>query len=64
MSQAIRVLLWLVAFAFLGHANAQTWPAKPVKFIVPNSAGSVPDVIARMLGERLSLALGKQFVIE
>ena len=64
MSQAIRVLFWLAAIALIGHASAQTWPAKPVKFIVPNAAGSVPDVIARMLGDRLSLALGRQFVVE
>jgi tripartite-type tricarboxylate transporter receptor subunit TctC len=46
-------------------AQAQTWPAgKPVKFIIPNSAGSQVDIIARKLSERLSSALATSFVVD
>lgn len=36
------------------YATAQTWPAKPVRMIVPTGAGSAPDVVARLLAERLA----------
>jgi tripartite-type tricarboxylate transporter receptor subunit TctC len=43
---------------------AQAWPAKPVKMIVPAAAGSAPDVVARLLGERLAAAWGQGVVID
>lgn len=45
-------------------ALAQAWPAKPLKMIVPAGPGAAPDVIARLLGERLGAALGQGVVIE
>jgi len=45
-------------------SSAQTWPVKPVKLIVPATAGSAPDVIARLLGDRLSAAWGQAVVID
>jgi len=44
--------------------RAQTWPAKPVRFIVPYIPGSAPDVLARTMSERLGSALGQSLVIE
>src|SRR5689334_2155861 len=43
---------------------AQTYPTKPVKLIVPFAPGGFTDVVARILGLRLSAAMGQQFVIE
>lgn len=40
------------------------WPERPVRIIVPFAAGGNTDVIARIVGEHLSKALGQQFVIE
>ena len=40
------------------------WPAKPVRFILPNSAGSSPDSLARIAAERFEKTLGQPFVIE
>lgn len=45
-------------------AMAQNWPGKTVKVIVPVGAGAAPDVIARLLGERLSQAWGQGVVVE
>ena len=45
-------------------AFAQSYPNKPVKLIVPFAPGGFTDVVARILGQRLSTAMGQQFVIE
>lgn len=44
--------------------SAQGYPNKPVKLIVPFAPGGFTDVVARILGQRLSTAMGQQFVIE
>lgn len=45
-------------------SHAQTWPAKPVRLIVPAGAGAAPDVIARLLAERLGQAWGQGVTVE
>jgi tripartite-type tricarboxylate transporter receptor subunit TctC len=45
-------------------AQAQSWPAKPVRFVVPFPPGGATDVAARAVSDRLSRALGQQFVVE
>ena len=45
-------------------ALAQTWPAKPVKIIVPFAAGGPADVYARFLSQRLQDAFGQSFVVD
>ncbi len=44
--------------------SAQSWPAKPVRLIIPAGAGAAPDVIARMLAERLSQSWGQGVTVE
>src|SRR4029079_6301811 len=43
---------------------AQTYPTKPVRVITPYVAGGNADIQARYIAERLSDALGKQFIVE
>ena len=45
-------------------AWAQTYPTRPVRFIVSYPAGSSPDLVARLVARRLSDRLGQQFVVE
>lgn len=56
----------LVAVTWLPGANAQTanWPNRPIKVVVPYGPGSSPDVIARIVGEKLSARLGQPVVVE
>ena len=53
-------------FAAFGvvEAHAQAWPARPVRLIIPFSAGGAADVPGRILAHRVSDALGQQVVIE
>ncbi len=45
-------------------AMAQAWPHKPVRMIVPVGAGSAPDVIARIVGDKLAAAWGQGVVVD
>ena len=45
-------------------ANAQTWPTKPIRAIVPVAAGSTTDIIPRVVFEQLSSQLGQTIVVE
>jgi tripartite-type tricarboxylate transporter receptor subunit TctC len=47
-----------------GAAFAQAYPTRPVKLIVPFAPGGFTDVVARILGQKLSVSMGQQFVIE
>ena len=59
-----RLLLAAAALTLAAPAWSQTWPAKPVKIVVPFAAGGSTDVIARMLGQRLSETWGQSVLIE
>lgn len=58
------LLLGSLLAVSLSAGWAQTYPNKPVKLIVPFAPGGFTDVVARILGLRLSTAMGQQFVIE
>jgi tripartite-type tricarboxylate transporter receptor subunit TctC len=45
-------------------ALAQNYPSKPIHLVVPFAPGGFTDVVARILGQRLSVSMGQQFVIE
>jgi tripartite-type tricarboxylate transporter receptor subunit TctC len=58
--------IWAVALglAWAGAADAQTWPTKPIRYIVPYPAGGNTDITGRLIGQKLSEALGQPIVID
>jgi tripartite-type tricarboxylate transporter receptor subunit TctC len=58
------VLIALLLVCFTSLAHAQGWPDKPVKVILSQPAGSGPDNIARILGDRLGKSWGQAVVID
>jgi tripartite-type tricarboxylate transporter receptor subunit TctC len=61
---ASRLFSFLLFLCLSFSVNAQTWPAKPVKFIVPYPPGGTVDPLARLLGGKLQESLGQPMVVE
>jgi len=64
MSRGVLRMLAAVTAACALSAIAQTYPAKPVRIVVPFAAGGPADIYARVIGEKLQGALGQPFVVE
>ena len=66
MSRACRLMLALTALLWLpGAAQAQDWPPKTVRIVVPFAPGSTPDLVGRVLADSLQARHpGSSFVVE
>lgn len=60
----IRWLYVLLLALVPGYASAQTYPDRPITYVVPFQAGSSLDLVARIVAERLSAALGQPVVVD
>ena len=64
MKQVFRALSLIALAASFGHAAAQDWPNKPVKWILSQPAGASPDITARLIADRLSKMWGQQVIVD
>ncbi len=65
MKVAMRIFAVVVgALLTVGAVFGQSWPTKPVKLVVPFTAGSATDILARAFGQKLSEMWGQPVVIE
>jgi tripartite-type tricarboxylate transporter receptor subunit TctC len=60
----MRITVVLSLFLWMTQAPAQTWPNKPVHLIVPFSAGSAVDTLARIPGQKLAELWGQPVVVD
>jgi tripartite-type tricarboxylate transporter receptor subunit TctC len=58
------IAIGLSVMAPIGGASALDYPTRPVKWVVGYPPGGATDILARLIGQRLSEKLGQQFVIE
>src|SRR5690348_16260493 len=62
---ALTVLTGLVwASAAKAQSADERWPERPIRFIVPFTAGSSSDTVARLVAQKLGARLGQQLVVE
>jgi len=59
-----RIFIAGACLSLVGSSRAAGWPSKPVRLIVPVAAGSPPDVIARVVSDRLSTLWKQQVIVD
>ena len=65
MKRACQILLAVLGLACVGmEAAAQSWPTRPLRAVVPFTAGSGTDIISRVVLDQLSIQLGQAVVVE
>jgi tripartite-type tricarboxylate transporter receptor subunit TctC len=64
MKRYFSAILGLAMVVATSQAFGQAWPAKPIKWIVPFAPGGTTDILARTIGEKLSVALGQPVIVE
>lgn len=64
LARVLALILTLCAGVFSGFAGAQSYPDKPIKFVVPLGPGSGLDAGARYVAEKLSKSLGQPVIVE
>ena len=60
----MRAFFVALLFAFAGAAGAQQFPSKQIRFIVPYPPGSGTDIVARILGHKMTEAWGQQVLVD
>ena len=64
LAKRLAAALALTCLAAAAPTPAQTYPAKPIRFIVPLPPGSALDVVARTLGDTISKKIGQPFTVD
>ena len=64
MGKLLLAVAVAAAWASVGRAGAQEWPARPVTMVVPVAAGSLSDTVGRIMAQRLAELLGQPVIVE
>src|SRR5689334_10042592 len=60
----LRASLFVALAIAEAAAHAQSWPTRPVHIVIPYAPGSSPDVLARILADKLQVRLGQAIVVD
>lgn len=63
-ARSLAVLAFVAAAALAAESRAQDYPNRPVRIVVASVAGSAPDVLARVIAEKLGAALGQPVIVD
>jgi tripartite-type tricarboxylate transporter receptor subunit TctC len=64
VKRLFRVALCCIAVAIAGAADAETWPSRPIKLIVPTGPGAATDIMARLIADAVSHTIGRPMFVE
>ncbi|MFM9886014.1 MAG: Bug family tripartite tricarboxylate transporter substrate binding protein [Burkholderiales bacterium] len=64
MRRVLAVTIVLVAAAVIGQVQAQSYPVKPIRFVIPFPPGGGTDILGRALAPKVAEGLGQQVVVE
>ena len=64
MNLLLKTAAALLAGLAAGAVNAQAWPAKPIKIVIPFVAGGSSDIVGRAIGSKFQEMLGQSAVVE
>ena len=60
----LRIFACCAALLLVEASQAQTWPNKPIRFVIPFAPGGPTDIIARLTGQKLTEILGQPVIVE
>ena len=64
LKRRFQIALCCIAVAIASAADAETWPTRPIKLIVPTGPGAATDIMARLIAEGVSRTLGRPMFVE
>jgi tripartite-type tricarboxylate transporter receptor subunit TctC len=59
-----RLGIAFTALAMAAAAHAQSWPQRPIRIVVPFAAGSSPDILARIVNDKLAARIGQPLIVD
>jgi tripartite-type tricarboxylate transporter receptor subunit TctC len=60
----MRILIALLLICFSVNSNSQSWPNKPIRWIVPYTGGGITDIVTRVVTQKMQAALGQPIVVD
>jgi tripartite-type tricarboxylate transporter receptor subunit TctC len=64
MKRLLTAALAVAALGACGNTMAQAYPSKPIRFVVPFTAGSGTDIIARTIADTMAKSMGQTIVVD
>ena len=64
MKFLMRISAFVFSVLMVGQTLAQSYPSKPIKMVVGYAAGGAVDVVARTIGQSMSLSMGQPVVVD